>query len=72
MFPGQVLSSFNNRVNQGSRQYIILEILIPASVAIHIDIAGEVLEEEDDSNSSEYDRDNQCEDDDSNIFCDKG
>ena len=49
-----------------------MEILIPASVAIHIDIAGEVLEEEDDSNSSEYDRDNQCEDDDSNIFCDKG
>ena len=41
---------------------------IPASVAIKIDIAGEVLKKEDDTNSSEDGGDNQRQDDDPNVF----
>ena len=40
----------------------------PASVAIQIDIAGEVLKKEDDTHSSEDGGDNQCQDDDPNVF----
>ena len=40
----------------------------PASVTIQIDIAGEVLKKEDDTHSSEDGGDDQCQDDDPDVF----